>query len=107
MELLLKDLEVFVDRYSPILSTTDSEAPEHWSPSKDQYLYNSLQLGWEKLDKYYQLTDTLSAYVAAIALHPRFKWRWIQKKWADRADWQDAAKALRKQWELYKDQRAT
>jgi hypothetical protein len=103
MELLLKDLKVFVDRYSPILSATDSEAPEHWSPSKDRYLYNSLQLGWEKLDKYYQLTDTSSAYVAAIALHPRFKWRWIQKKWADRTDWQDAAdKALRKQWELYK-----
>lgn len=82
---------------------SDDDIPDHWSPAKDRYLRNSLQLGWEKLDKYYQLTDHSSAYVAAIALHPRFKWRWIRKKWADRVDWQNAAaKALKKQWEFYK-----
>jgi hypothetical protein len=103
MELLLKDIKVFVDRYSPDASTLGGDICEHWSPAKDRYLHNSLQLGWEKLDKYYQLTDDSSAYVAAIALHPRFKWRWIQKKWADRADWQNAAdESLKKQWGLYK-----
>jgi hypothetical protein len=103
IELLLKDIKVFVDRYSPALYTSDSNNSQHWSPMKDRYLHNNLQLGWQKLDKYYQFTDDSSAYVAAIALHPRFKWRWIQRKWADRVDWQNAAdEALRKQWELYK-----
>jgi hypothetical protein len=70
---------------------------------KDRYLHNSLQLAWEKLDKYYRYTDDSSAYIAAIALHPRFKWRWIQKKWFDRFDWQNTAEeALKTQWELYR-----
>jgi hypothetical protein len=106
IELLLQDIKVFVDRYSPVVSTLAGDMPEYWSPTKDQYLHNSLQLGWEKLDKYYRLTDDTSAYIAAVALHPRFKWRWIQKKWADRVDWQAAAEtALKKQWDLYKSKR--
>ena len=31
-------------------------------------------LGWEKLDKYYRLTENSFAYVAAIALHPSLEW---------------------------------
>lgn len=96
-------MKVFVDRYSPVVDTSDLKHSQHWNPVKDRYLRNNLQLGWEKLDKYYRFTDDSSAYVAAIALHPRFKWRWIQRKWADHIDWQDAAdEALKKQWELYK-----
>jgi hAT family C-terminal dimerisation region len=104
--LLLKEIATFVDRYSPGVDNSGADNSEHWSPAKDRYLYNSLQLAWEKLDKYYRYTDDSPAYVAAIALHPRFKWRWIQKKWADRSDWQDSAdKALKKQWEVYKTKR--
>lgn len=112
IELLLQEIKVFVDRYSsvgdiiPDISNSDNSqdwSSQDWSPIKDRYLHNNLQLGWQKLDKYYQLTDNSSAYVAAIALHPRYKWRWIQKKWANRIDWQNAAsEALRKQWEQYK-----
>ena len=103
IESLLKDIKIFVDRYSPVMNTSVLDYSKHWNPIKDRYLRNNLQLGWEKLDKYYRFTDDSSAYVAAIALHPRFKWRWIQRKWADRIDWQIAAdQALRKQWELYK-----
>jgi hypothetical protein len=103
IESLLKDIKIFVDQYSPVINTSVLDYSKHWNPIKDWYLRNNLQLGWEKLDKYYRFTDDSSAYVAAIALHPRFKWRWIQRKWADRIDWQIAAdQALRKQWELYK-----
>ena len=103
MELLLRDVKVFVDRYSAEADSSDPHLDEHWNPTKDRYLRNHLQLGWEKLDKYYRLTDDSSAYVAAIALHPRFKWRWIEKKWSDRADWQTVAdEAIRKQWATYK-----
>lgn len=85
------------------MDSSNTNNSQHWSPIKDRYLHNSLQLAWEKLDKYYRYTDDSSAYIAAIALHPRFKWRWIQKKWFDRLDWQNTAEeALKTQWELYR-----
>jgi hypothetical protein len=79
IESLLKDIKIFVDQYSPVINTSVLDYSKHWNPIKDWYLRNNLQLGWEKLDKYYRFTDDSSAYVAAIALHPRFKWRWIQR----------------------------
>jgi hAT family C-terminal dimerisation region len=106
IESLLKDVKVFVDRYSPDVDSSDPSHTQHWNPMKDRYLRNNLQLGWQKLDKYYRLTDDSCAYVAAIALHPRYKWRWIEKKWAEHIDWQIAAdSAIRKQWESYKSKK--
>jgi hypothetical protein len=39
------------------------------------------QNGWEKMDKYYRLTDESPAYTAAIVLHPGYKWQYIQDTW--------------------------
>ena len=67
------------------------------------HFHHSVQLGWEKLDKYYTLTDDSPAYVASICLHPRYKWKWIEKKWAHRPDWIEGAKlGVRRLWEEYK-----
>jgi hypothetical protein len=41
-------------------------------------MFNS---GWSKLDKYYQRTNESPAYVAALILNPRFKWKYIEKQW--------------------------
>jgi hAT family C-terminal dimerisation region len=104
---LLKDVKVLVDRYSTQASADFlGSYTEHWDSAKDQYLRNSVQLGWEKLDKYYQLTDKSSAYVAAISLHPRYKWRWIEKRWEHRPSWQTTADiAIRTQWAWYKSKK--
>jgi hypothetical protein len=39
------------------------------------------QNGWEKMMKYYRLTDESPAYTAAIVLHPGYKWQYIQDTW--------------------------
>jgi hypothetical protein len=60
----------------------------------------SVQLGWQKLDEYYTLTDNSPAYVASICLHPRYKWKWIEEKWAHRMD--GIKSGVRRLWEEYK-----
>ena len=39
-----------------------------------------LKTGWEKLEKYYQLSDITPVYVAALVLHPRLKFDYINKR---------------------------
>jgi hypothetical protein len=39
------------------------------------------QNGWEKLRKYYKLTDETPAYVAAIVLNPGYKWDYVNDHW--------------------------
>ena len=34
---------------------------------------------WQKLQKYYELSDESHAYVAALILNPRCKWQWLEK----------------------------
>ena len=47
---------------------------------------------WDKLDKYYTLTDETPAYVAALVLHPGQKWQYFEKRW-DQEAWLESAKA--------------
>lgn len=47
---------------------------------------------WDKLDKYYTLTDETPAYVAALVLHPGQKWQYFEKRW-DQEAWLQSAKA--------------
>jgi hypothetical protein len=37
--------------------------------------------GWEKLDKYYNLTDRSPVYIAAMVLCPAIKWGYFQANW--------------------------
>jgi hypothetical protein len=39
------------------------------------------QSGWEKMRKYYNLLESTPAYVAAIVLHPGYKWDYIKAEW--------------------------
>lgn len=41
--------------------------------SEDSYFKACVNLGWKKLDKYYELSDSVPAYRAAIALNPAYK----------------------------------
>lgn len=59
--------------------------------------------GWEKLSKYYKLTDQSPVYIAALVLNPNFKWRYIQENWTK--EWIPAAKEkMRQFWDSYKPQ---
>jgi len=41
----------------------------------------SVNLGWQKLDQYYHMTDDNPAYTIAIVLHPCMKFKWFEKHW--------------------------
>ncbi|OLL26463.1 putative AC transposase [Neolecta irregularis DAH-3] len=41
-------------------------------------MYNS---GWAKINKYYCRTDESPAYIAAIILHPSYKWQYVEHHW--------------------------
>ena len=45
------------------------------------FLVNRIDRAWAKLNKYYNLTDTSIAYVAATALNSTLKWRFFERHW--------------------------
>ena len=53
--------------------------------SDNRILSSMIQMGWEKLDKYFAATDRAPVYLAAVVLNPKLKWRYFEVKW-DR-DW--------------------
>lgn len=54
---------------------------------EEPYLRIGCNLGWMKLDHYYTLTEDSPAYLAALALHPVFRWSTIESQWADHPGW--------------------
>lgn len=60
------------------------------------------KLGWMKLDQYYTLTGDSPAYLAALVLHPAFRWATVESQWADHADWLARGKdAVQELWKEY------
>ncbi|KJZ69950.1 hypothetical protein HIM_10658 [Hirsutella minnesotensis 3608] len=88
MEWLLKHLEDF-----KLLHEHDEEP----------YLRIGCNLGWMKLDKYYTLTEDTPVYLAALVLHPAFRWSPVESQWADHPEWVEKGKAaVRDLWEEYR-----
>jgi hypothetical protein len=66
VELLLDHLEKQKDIY------TEAKYP---------HLFKSINLAWAKLDDYYTKIDESPAYTTALALHPRFRYSYFEKRW--------------------------
>ena len=68
----------------------------------------AINLGWKKLDKYYNLSDTTPAYRAAIIVHPAKKMAWFEAKWKEQhPQWvEDAKKAIYSLYDEYKQRHA-
>ena len=60
--------------------------------SNGQLFHASLQLGIQKADDYYKKTDESPAYLAAVILHPQYKWQYIEQAWKEHEDWIIAGK---------------
>jgi hypothetical protein len=59
------------------------------------HLATAVNRGWQKLNEYYGHLDDTPVYVAAIVLHPFFKWVYCEKYWTlenDRHKWTEDAK---------------
>lgn len=88
MEWLLKHLE---------------ESKMQHEHDEEPYLRVGCNLGWMKLDKYYALTDDSPVYLAALVLHPAFRWPAVESQWADHPEWLERGKrAVRGLWEEYR-----
>jgi hypothetical protein len=70
----------------------------------EHHFSTNINLGWQKLDNYYRLTDRTPTYRAAVVLHPRMKWQWFDRHWGKlHRDWvRDAHKAVESLWDQYK-----
>ena len=66
--------------------TSDDTTAEH-------HLSINITIAWQKLDEYYQKLDDNPIYVAAIVLHPRMKWHYLEQRWKERPNWIKASKS--------------
>jgi hypothetical protein len=65
-----------------------------------EHLRININLGWEKLNKYYTRLDETPIYYTALALHPAFRWGYFENEWKDRPEWVMKAKQMvREVWE--------
>ncbi|KJZ69141.1 hypothetical protein HIM_11471 [Hirsutella minnesotensis 3608] len=70
---------------------------------EEPYIRIGCNLGWMKLDQYYSLTEDSPACLAALVLHPAFRWSTVESQWADHPDWLDRGKsAVQELWEEYR-----
>ncbi|KAG7000877.1 putative AC transposase [Fusarium oxysporum f. sp. conglutinans] len=68
-------------------------------PDAEHFRIN-VNLGWEKLNKYYSRLDETPIYYTALALHPAFRWGYFENEWKDNTKWVMKAKQMiREVWE--------
>lgn len=58
---------------------TNLERTEHYN--------TGINAAWMKLEKYFKLTDSSPLYVAAIILHPAWRFEYFEDKWAKHPNW--------------------
>ncbi|KAL6405696.1 restless-like transposase [Ilyonectria robusta] len=89
MEWLLKHLEEFKVQHEL---------------DEEPHLRIGCNLGWMKLDRYYTLTEDSPVYLAALILHPAFRWSTVESQWSDHPDWLARGKAaVQELWEEYRN----
>ncbi|KAL5592632.1 hypothetical protein FOBRF1_013658 [Fusarium oxysporum] len=89
MEWLLKHLEEFKVQHEL---------------DEEPHLRIGCNLGWMKLDRYYTLTEDSPVYLAALILHPAFRWSTVESQWGDHPDWLVRGKAaVQELWEEYRN----
>lgn len=60
----------------------------------DTSVRTCVNLGWKKLDDYYNLSDDTSAYRAAVLIHPEHKLEWFQNHWGEKTSWLEEVKKV-------------
>ncbi|KAJ3454092.1 hypothetical protein MRS44_017986 [Fusarium solani] len=60
-------------------------------PEPEHFKVN-INLGWKKLDEYYNKLDETPIYYASLALHPAYRWGYFEMVWSGRPTWISKAK---------------
>lgn len=62
-------------------------------PEPEHFRIN-INLGWDKLEKYYSLLDETLIYYTALALYPVYRWDYFDEQWDGHPDWVAKAKEM-------------
>jgi hypothetical protein len=62
-------------------------------PDPEHFRIN-INLGWQKLNKYYTILDETPIYYVALALHPAYRWGWFEEHWGKHPNWIATAKEM-------------
>ncbi len=95
---ILAFYEAEKDRLSEVDYETEDAPEDHYK--------TSINLGWEKLSKYWDKLDESPAYYAATLLHPQYKF-YCQNAWADKPTWLlKFNQSFQELWATYRDSTA-
>jgi len=75
-----------------LLEHLETAKSHHTAANSTTHLISSILLAWQKLDKYYALTDSNTAIYAAVALHPSMKFEYFEINWAEHPAWIESAR---------------
>ena len=53
----------------------------------DLFLGPCINSGWMKINQYYSITESSPVYIAALILHPGYKWLYFEDNWSKHLDW--------------------
>ena len=87
MEFLLEHIKSMYDKVKDVPDPREDLEPPAEAQIVARHFRNTLQLGWASLDKYYSKTDDTPIYLAALVLHPAYKWTWIERQWSSKRQW--------------------
>jgi hypothetical protein len=62
-------------------------------PELEHFSVN-INLGWKKLDEYYNRLDETPIYYTSLALHPAYRWGYFETVWPERPTWISKAKDM-------------
>lgn len=97
IELLLKHVIAAQEDYRCGREIEPDETTKH--------IITSLDNCWGKLDEYYRAMDETPVYTAVIALHPGYRWKFLETLWTTdmQKEWLKTAKEnVKALWETYK-----
>ena len=86
----LTELQSFNEAATAVASQI--EAISKQQTTAEHHFSVNINLAWLKLNKYYSMLDNTLVYMAAVVLHPCFKWKWLEKAWNERLEWLGAAR---------------
>ena len=82
-KVVLQHFESLIKQY-PVddqIATAEDGSEQLQHLTAEQHFSLNVKIAWQKMDAYYTKLDNIPLYVAAVVLHPRMKWRWLEEQW--------------------------
>jgi hypothetical protein len=98
------DLECIVIHLTAAYERYESAPPA--TVEGQWHFATQIKLALDKAQEYYAKLDDSAAYLAAIVLHPKYGWKYVEAAWANNKKWLNAGKkAVESLWvSSYKQQ---